>query len=196
MTFRKKNSDVCSPGRLKSSDITSWKHIALDIWAEWWRRQLLIITISTTGLLLSTNLRWFSYRDKECSNWPLTFYTENNQQHHCKCCEPKHTPSMSFTDEVSTSLGLEISYTNVNIKGEIIEQGAILLLCQQGDSHWGPQLPQLGTIGGVKMLQGQPGGWVFDTCRSLKRAKQMLFFFFYNLTVLFCLFICSSFVFV
>ena len=65
-------------------------------------------------------------------------------------CTP--TPCIYVSDEVSASLRFQVSQSS--IMGEIIEQGSIFPLWQQGNSDWWPLLPQLDAVGGVKVLQG------------------------------------------
>lgn len=77
-----------------------------------------------------------------------------HKEKQCNCKRWRCTPTLCIcvTDEISASLGFEVCQNS--ILGEIIKQGSILPLWQQGGSDWWPQLPQLDTVGGIKVLQG------------------------------------------
>lgn len=68
-------------------------------------------------------------------------------------------------DKISASLGFKVSQKRV--VGEVIKQGSVLSLRQQGTPDRGPQLPQLDAVGGVKVLKGKTGGRMLGTCRRL-----------------------------
>lgn len=95
------------------------------------------------------------------------------QQWQVHCVHQRCTPTLCIrvTDEVSASLGFEVRQNSIMV--EIIEQGSVFPLWQQGDSDWWPQLPQLDAVGGIKVLQGQTGGRVLGRCGSLSKSSEV-----------------------
>lgn len=81
------------------------------------------------------------------------------------------TPTFCFyvADEISASLGFKVCQKSV--VGEVIKQGSILSLRQQGTSDGWPQLSQLDAVCGIKVLKGETGGRMLGTCGRLSKKK-------------------------
>lgn len=84
----------------------------------------------------------------------------------------RSTPTFCFfvADEISASLGFKVC--QMSVVGEVIQQGSVLALRQQGTSDGWPQLSQLDAVRGIKVLKGQTGGRMLLTCGRLSKKKE------------------------